>query len=186
MLFDPKKVNDNELQGKALKTDAGTARFISEGMGRDLQQAFGEMKMGDEFHYDTINKWSLHDILVHCIKHTGPADLYISTWSIKEYPARVLVNLKEAGLVRSIYAMLDYRIQVNSPEAYQLLEANATKIGLLRCHAKLAILVNDQWGISVISSANFTTNTRAECGVITCNKEVAEFRKNWILNNIEK
>jgi hypothetical protein len=186
MLFKPEDAKGGELQGSAVKGPALLARFVSEGMQRDLMEAFGALEMGTEIHYDTVNKWSLHDIVVHCLAYTGPADLYIATWSIKEYPARVLVNLKEQGLVRDLYAMFDHRIQTTSPEAYQLIEANATQVGLLRCHAKLAVLVNDTWGVAVASSANFTTNTRAEVGVITCTKEAADFRRNWILKNIAR
>lgn len=173
------------LQGEAMK-ESSQSRFISETINNELSASIGNLKMGEEIHFDTVNKWSLHDIIIYCLQATGPANLYLSTWSIKEYPARLLTRLKSEGNIKEMHALLDYRIKVNSPEAFQLIEKNADSFNLIRCHAKITVIQNKNWGVTIVGSANLTTNTRAECGIITCNYKVADFRKNWILKNISK
>ena len=53
-----------------------------------------------------------------------------------------------------------------------------------KCHAKVTVIQNETWGISIVSSANYTRNPRIEAGVICNSKEIAEFHKNWIVNEL--
>lgn len=183
-LFDINDINQKDIQGSSIKSTDGKIRYISESINADLEKAIGKINAGESIHFDTVNKWSLHDMVVYLLNQTGPAHLYFSTWSIKEYPARIITKLKIEGALKSLNALLDYRIQTTSPDAYQLLQNNCDKINLIRCHAKLTVIENNEFAISIVSSSNFTTNTRAECGVITENREVANYRKEWILKNI--
>lgn len=184
MLFN---IDDLNSRGKLVKEaflSSEIIKYISEAVCADLNESIGKLKDGTSIHYGQENKWSLHDLIVYCLAQSGPADLFISTWSIKEYPARLLSNMVMDGSIRSLHCLLDYRIETTSPDAYQLINNVAKEIGLRRVHAKLSVIENEQWGITIVGSQNLTTNTRAEAGVITVNKQLATFRKQWILEKI--
>ena len=185
MLFNLDDVHEDEQIEKARTHEEVCAKYISEAISADLEFQIGPIKPGNSYHFDTDAKWSLHDLVVYCLKEAGPANVYFATYAIKEYQARLLVNLKTAGAIKEIHALLDYRNELMAPDAYQLLMGSATTIGTMRTHAKLVVIEGERLQIVITGSANFTTNTRADVGVITCVKEISEFRKNWIQKNIQ-
>jgi hypothetical protein len=52
----------------------------------------------------------------------------------------------------------------------------------VKCHAKLLVVINKDWAVSVTGSANLTKNSRLEAGVISCTPAIANFHKSWIEN----
>lgn len=184
MLFNHNDLENRSLEAKPSFRTNELHKYISEAITADLDEAIGQLRDGESIHFETINKWSLHDMLVYCLEQSGPAHVYFTTWSIKEYPARIFSSLKSDGKVKSIHALLDYRIETTSPEAHQILAECCEEIGYTRVHAKLTVIESEKFGITIVGSQNYTTNTRAEVGVITINKKLAEYRKNWILEQI--
>jgi hypothetical protein len=73
---------------------------------------------------------------------------------------------------------------VHDAQAMQLLKGFA-EMSMMRTHAKLTVLRNEHWGVAIAGSANLTQNTRADVGVITCDIGVADYRIDWIKNNIK-
>lgn len=185
MLFKKSDLEIDESIDKARSHQETCAAYISEAISLDLDYQIGEMKQGYSYHFDTEAKWSLHDLVIYCINQAGPSAVYFATYAIKEYQARLVVNLKSKGAITALHALLDYRNQLMAPDAYQLLISNADSIGTMRTHAKLVVIEGATLQIVITGSANFTTNTRADVGVITCNKSIADFRKNWIQKNIK-
>lgn len=177
MLFEIPKNNNGD---KSSIENFDTKKYISEIVNNDLSASFGMLKMGVSYEYDTINKWNMHDLLVYCLAQTGTADVYICTWAIKPYPANIISDLKNKNFIKYLHCTLDYRVPRTAPEAYTIIENCSDKINLVRAHAKLTVIENEHWGISITGSANYTQNTRAEVGVLTCNKEIANYRKTWI------
>lgn len=182
------KINPEEIASQlpSKKVKNNRIKFLSESTDTDIENGFGKIEMGFDYHFSTENRWSLHQIIIFLLKEIGPADLYFATWSIKPTQANLIAELKQIGAITTIYALLDYRININSPEANDIIIEVADQVGYMRTHAKLFVLENENFQIAYIGSANLTTNTSADVGVICCNKEVAAFRKDWILNNIKK
>lgn len=185
MLFNLSELEDESQINKALSHKSICETYVSEQIHKDLAHQFGEIKDGYSYHFDTDAKWSLHDIVVYCLAQAGPSRLYFATYAIKEFQARLLTSLKEKGAIKEIHALLDYRNEVMAPDAYQLLTENCNTIGVIRTHAKLVVIQGENKSITIAGSANFTTNTRADIGVVTCSEQVAQFRINWIKKNIE-
>lgn len=158
-------------------------RFISEDALHLLSDAIGDLKKGESIHYDTNCGWTPHEMLLYLLGITGKANVYIATWAIKEYPAQTIVSSIANGLIENLYLRLDYRIKTTCPSAYHLLKNNCTGLVEAYCHAKITVIQNDNWDITIVGSANYSKNPRGEAGVITENKEVAEMRKNFILLN---
>jgi len=46
------------------------------------------------------------------------------------------------------------------------------------------VISNEHWGVTIIGSANLTNNTQADTGIITVDKEVAAYRIDWIIKNM--
>ena len=161
------------------------ARYINEDTRIEIRVQIGEMKMNQSVHFATDTRWHLHDLVVACIHHIGPCEMYFATFAIKEYQARLITGMKRDGLLTKITALLDYRNGTRDADAFQLLKQNADEIGFILTHAKLTVLQNEKWSVVIAGSANFTSNTSADIGVITFSKEIADYRIQWIKKNIE-
>ena len=90
-------------------------------------------------------------------------------------------------MILELKGIFDYRNGIRKPAELQFLEKISTEIKPAKCHAKVTVLENDNWGISIVGSANYTRNPRIEAGVLFTLKDVAAFERNWIekelLNN---
>ncbi len=54
----------------------------------------------------------------------------------------------------------------------------------MRTHAKLLVIRNSKWAVTIIGSANLTANTQSDVGIITCSQEISDSWIQWITKNI--
>jgi len=153
---------------------------------QNLEQCFMGFVPDRVFKFFTDGAWSMHHLVQYFLEQIGPAELVISTWTLTENPARILVNLKEAGLITSLHCLFDYRIQDRSPNSYQLIQSIADKIKLTKVHAKVATITQDQKGVSIVGSANFSKNKRLEAGTVFTKRTDAMFDRDWIMKKINE
>ena len=149
-----------------------------------LHQVFGKVIDGQSVHYASLGDWSTHDLLFFLLEQTGPARVHFTTWAISEYAIRQLYQFIEHGLILELKGIFDYRNGIRKPAELQFLQKITTDIKAAKCHAKVTVIENDNWGISVVGSANYTRNPRIEAGVLCCDKTVAAFHRDWILNEL--
>jgi len=149
-----------------------------------LHQVFGQVTDGQSVHYASLGDWSTHDLLFFLLEQTGPARVYFTTWAISEYAIRQLYQFIEHGLILELKGIFDYRNGIRKPAELQFLQKITTDIKAAKCHAKVTVIENDNWGISVVGSANYTRNPRIEAGVLCCDKTVAAFHRDWILKEL--
>ena len=149
-----------------------------------LHQVFGKVVDGQSVHYASLGDWSTHDLLFFLLEQTGPARVYFTTWAISEYAIRQLYQFIEHGLILELKGIFDYRNGIRKPAELQFLQKITTDIKAAKCHAKVTVIENDHWGISVVGSANYTRNPRIEAGVLCCDKTVAAFHRDWILKEL--
>lgn len=189
MLFDPDKITVNKktkCQSTAKKTKEKSiqARF---GKRFDrCEKTIGDIKMDECIHYVSAGEWSMHDVLIHLLNQTGSADVWIASWSITEDPCRQLIKAIDAGAIKNLSILFDWRVKIRCPEAHQLAKATATQCYLTSCHAKTTVIQNDKWNIAIIGSANYTNNPRIESGIISCNQIAANFHREWIQKTIDR
>lgn len=151
----------------------------------DIKANIGELKQNFHYHFWSKGQWSMHELLDYLIRQIGPADVYLTTWTVTEDPVRRLFMLKKEGLISSLHCVLDYRIKGRKPAPFQLLEQTADSIKLSQCHAKSLVIISPNWSVSVVGSANFSKNPRLEVGVICTVPEVVKFNLNVIKNELE-
>jgi len=149
-----------------------------------LHQVFGKVVYGRSVHYASLGDWSTYDLLFFLLEQTGPARVYFTTWAISEYAIRQLYGFIEHGLILELKGIFDYRNGIRKPAELQFLQKITTDIKAAKCHAKVTVIENDHWGISVVGSANYTRNPRIEAGVLCCDKTVAAFHRDWILKEL--
>jgi hypothetical protein len=179
-----KKIPDRPKSGSVPFTGAN---LLTIGKANEkLHQVFGKVIDGQSVHYASLGDWSTHDLLFFLLEQTGPARVYFTTWAISEYAIRQLYQFIEHGLILEIKGIFDYRNGIRKPAELQFLQKITTDIKAAKCHAKVTVIENDCWGISVVGSANYTRNPRIEAGVLCCDKTVATFHRDWILKELSK
>lgn len=149
---------------------------------KHLKQVVDKIEIGTDVHYYTKGAWSMHDMLEYILHRTGPAHVWLTTWSVTEGPLRNICRLIDEGQILSLTALFDHKIDQRKPASLQLALGLNARIHLVKCHAKMLVVQNELWSISVTGSANLTKNSRLEAGVISCSPDIANFHKSWIEN----
>lgn len=158
---------------------AGDARFIVGRKRADLAQLIGELHTNEHIHIPSLGAWSMHDVLAYILRQTGPANVWITSWTITEEPVRMLLELMDRGTILQLKALFSERVEAMNPSAHQLARFNL-QVKLAKLHAKCIVVLNEQWGVTVNGSANFTRNPRIEKYVICTHRGVAEYERDWI------
>lgn len=151
----------------------------------DLRASIGELEQDQALQFATAGRWSMHQLLEYLLLKTGPAKVWMTTWTITEEPMRALLGMITSGLITELNAVLDYRIERRKPEAFQLASSIITRIKLTKCHAKVLVIKNDTWSITILGSANFSKNPRIEAGTIFTDHASGAFHIDWINQVIE-
>lgn len=138
-----------------------------------LSRHIGEIRMGGIYNFWTFGRYAMADIINHLLRQTGPADVMATTWSLNTRSVQELVNRKRDGLLRSFRMWIDPRVHRAAPEPLQLLRSNFETV-IAPVHAKVTVIGNKDWKISVCGSVNFTSNPQPERGVIQCIPEIYE------------
>lgn len=124
--------------------------------------------------------WSMHELLLEILNITGAAEVWLSSYAMSETPARILSQLKTAGMIKKLFCVLDNRIDVRTAGSFQLMKSISDRLVLVDTHAKVTVVQNDQWSVAVIGSANYTENKRYEAGILTLHKPAVEMQLRWI------
>lgn len=150
-----------------------------------LVDAIGKIKNGEDVFFMNLGRWSAHDILFYLLSITGPADVYFTAWAISEKAARLMQSALDTKLIKNIYGVLDRRIEIRNPKVIAFVRNFSTNLVFVDCHAKLFVIENEQWKISILNTANLSNNLRIEAGQIYTNQDIAQLIKHKILDIIK-
>ena len=134
------------------------------------------------FDYHIINQgtWSMHEFLIFLLREfTGPANLYITTWSINESVIQTMVGAKQEGMIKDIHFLFDFRVKKYRPAAFHLADKNFNVL-LTSCHAKVTVIRGEYMDITILGSANYTRNNRIEAMILMPGKNDATQHQKWI------
>lgn len=106
------------------------------------------------------------------LAQTGPADVYVSTFSTSDAFIRGFHNLKKKGLVLKSVLLADLKASKKTYKLYKEMQQNFDAVYLAQNHSKVVLVQNDEWTVTVISSQNQTYGDRAECTIITTFQEI--------------
>jgi hypothetical protein len=157
-------------------------KVVKHGDDSNLSDLLPSLEMGDLLEYYTEGRFSLHNLIEYLLKITGSANVLIATWAMTEAPLRSLARMKNEGLIKRLECLLEHKVPGHNSRAYAYAKNIFDEIWLGKCHAKVAIIENDDWGIVITTSANLTRNRRIESGDIKCSMSSATFNRAWIEN----
>jgi hypothetical protein len=141
-----------------------------------LTKSFGQIIPGTQKHYYSDGNFNLLRLIFHILQQTGPAHVLMSTYSISQDSLEQVRNRINRGEILSIRFLIDNRVKVMSPRPFQMLKEGFS----YRCvslHAKVALIWNDDWHLSIVTSQNATDNPKLERGVIFTDPEIFNFDK---------
>ena len=149
--------------------------FNGEGAGR----AIGPLAPGCEIYGFTKGQFSLIDLLEHCLKQTGPADVFIATWSAAAGDIERAHKFLQGGRIRSLRFLVDYSFKSRKPEFCQELVSTFgyDAIRVTVTHAKYALIQNETWNLVIRTSMNLNFNPRFENFEISDDKAFADFQQ---------
>ena len=106
------------------------------------------------------------------LEQTGPADVYVSTFSTSDAFLRGFYNLKKKDLVLKSVLLADLKASKKTYRLYKEMQQNFDAVYLGQNHSKVVLVQNDRWTVTVISSQNQTYGDRAECTLVTTSQEI--------------
>lgn len=132
----------------------------------DFRHQLETMKPEQVIPFFSEGHWSLHDLLSWLLEKTGPAEVWLSTFSISEAAIRTLAMATQDRTVSRLHCLFDPSIQKTKSGLLYFATSVATEIAMAPNHSKLLLIGNEEWKISVVGSMNLTPNPRKEAGVI--------------------
>jgi len=169
---------DEETQDKLLPVSISSQidhaiHFVSD---KDiaLTKAIGLLVPGINTHFYSFGNFNLVRLIMYIIKQTGPVHVFMTSYSFSQKSILQLQKSIEQKQMLSFRIVIDNRVRSISPKPFQLIST----IFNYRCtsvHAKIALLWNDQWNISIVTSQNATDNPKMERGIIFTDKTVFDF-----------
>ncbi|MFZ4413675.1 MAG: hypothetical protein ACOYOV_11365 [Bacteroidales bacterium] len=181
----------NSVKTKVLATPAkvivrGTALSVFTGKPHDiLSKHLGIIEQGKFYQFYSYGRFSMHDVIVFLLKQIGPAHIICGTWSISQNSIESLVRLKNKNEILSMAFVLDPRVKVTKAKPLQMLTANFPFV-FSSWHAKVTVMENESWNISIVSSQNMTKNPKIERGCIFTDKETFNFDKNVLNDELQR
>ncbi len=133
---------------------------------KQLDADIETIEQGEVYPFYSDGKWSNHELLLYLLGITGKAEVWLSTFSISEVSIRSFASAMDEGLISQLHCIFDHTIKKNKLELLFFANNIVSDATLLANHAKLLLIKNDEWQITVIGSANMTPNPRKEVGVI--------------------
>jgi len=141
-----------------------------------LSKHIGTIEHDSVVNFWTFGRYAMHDILTHICRQIGPCKATACTWAITEKAVTKLLNLKKHGLLIDFRLWIDPRVKVRNPVPLQMCLANFP-VTIAPVHAKVTVIENNEWKISISGSLNFTTNPQPERGIIQVIDHVFESDK---------
>lgn len=165
-------------------TDDGSHTFAAATDGV-VTRAIGKLEQGKTIHYYSYGNFNLVRLILYIIKQTGPVHCFMTSYSISQKSIESVLKRIEQQELLSFKVLIDNRVKSMSPKPFQMLSS----VFNYRCssiHAKVALLWNQEWKISVVTSQNATDNPKMERGTIFTSAEVFEFDLNALENEFNR
>lgn len=118
------------------------------------------------------NRIQLYDIIEKILKETGPAEIYISTFSTSEEFLRRIYKLRSAKLITKAVMLTDLKASKKTVNLYRFISMVFDQVYLGENHSKVILIHNEKWAVSVCTSQNQTRGNRVESGMISTDKSI--------------
>ena len=125
----------------------------------------------------TKGQFSLIELISVILKQTGPADVFLSTWTAAGGDLTEAHGFLKSGTMRRFRCLVDATFQRRKPAfAAKIRELfGIESIRVTRNHAKFCLIRNEKWDLVITTSMNLNTNPRLEDFFIQDNIKLADF-----------
>lgn len=118
------------------------------------------------------NRIQLFDIIEKILSETGPAEIYISTFSTSEEFLRKIFKLRQKGMLTKATMLIDLKASRKTVNLYTFISNVFDNVYLAENHSKVILIRNSKWMVSICTSQNQTRGNRTESGMITTDPRV--------------
>lgn len=146
-----------------------------------LEKLAGNLPENAFVEFVTAGEFSLHNLIAHILNISGPSEIYLSTWAIKEEPCRALDSLIKNGLIKALHAVVDKRTMSADAKYFGYFKNLCASIALSENHSKVVAIQSEAMSFTIVCSANLSVNTRNEAGIIQRSVDSYNFHKTWML-----
>jgi hypothetical protein len=140
-----------------------------------IHEAFSKFEGNKIIPVSSDGDWSMHQLLEYLLGLSGPANVWISSFSITEVAIRSFLQLQEKGFIRELHCLFDFTVKHHKIGLLFFLNNVVTDVVVTKCHAKLILIENENCTIAVVGSANFNVNDKKEVAVIHFEKWFFDF-----------
>ena len=175
---------ERELEDIGLAKGQSLPSFIADSE-KALTRSIGQLENGREHHFYSWGNFNLVRLISYLIKQTGPAHVFMTSYSFSQKSIEQLQHKISKGEILSFKVILDNRVRVMSPKPFQMI-ASSFDYRCISVHAKVALIWNDQWKISIVTSQNATDNPKLERGTIFTDHQVFNFDLKVLENEFER
>lgn len=147
----------------------------------------GSVKQGVDKHFYSNGAVNLVQLMLYVLRQTGPAHVFLSTYSIAEDSISTLRRYVDDGTILSIRFLIDNRVRSISPKPFaHLITAFPDSYRCTSLHAKVALICNEDWHVSIVGSQNATHNPKLERGIIHTSEDIWRFDNNIMYEQFDK
>ena len=145
-------------------------------------EAVGTLCSGIERYCVSKGQFSLIDFVDATINQTGPAHVIFSTWTAAGADLSQAAGYVGSGAFLSCRFLVDFTFHRRKPafcgQLRNLFGEEAVRV--TSNHAKFVIIRNEEWDVTIFTSANLNTNPRLEYFLIREDRGLAEFNQQWV------
>ena len=172
---------------KALVNDSteSACGFVYNESFAQLSHAIGELSFNQIKYLISDGNWSAIHVLRYLLDYCGPAEVFISSWSISEDSVRSLQQLLISGHLTKVNAIFDNRVKIFTPSIAHYANHNF-QCAYGQCHAKITAVTGEKMSAVVIGSANYNNNRRLEAGVLSSHEKDVLYFRDYILLKISE
>jgi hypothetical protein len=174
----------DEFESKNFRTGQHAKQFIGD-VNKSLTLSIGQLTNGTEHHFYSWGNFNLVRLICHLMKQTGPVHLMMSSYSFSSKSIEQIQHRIAKNEILSFKLLLDNRVRVMSPLPFQMI-VTSFNYRCISVHAKIALLWNDQWRITIVTSQNATDNPKLERGIIFTDPDIFDFDHKILSNEFER
>lgn len=147
----------------------------------------GSVKQGVDKHFYSNGAFNLVQLMLYVLRQTGPAHVFLSTYSIAEDSISTLRRYVDDGTILSIRFLIDNRVRSISPKPFaHLITSFPDSYRCTSLHAKVALISNEGWHVRIVGSQNATHNPKLERGIIHTSEDIWRFDNNIMYEQFDK
>jgi hypothetical protein len=143
---------------------------------------YTKLDPGEAFFGLTDGRFSCAELLDWILQSTGPADVFISTWSVGLSEATWLGELLSNGRITDLQMVVDRSWPTRQEKfcRHLLRQVGRDRVRTFRSHAKIMVTRNADWAVTVRGSLNLNPNPRMEQFDLEDNPTLAD----WIIAEV--